>query len=141
LAEEETGQVVTKRKLLSAASIALFGAVMAASDFIRAEAGGGAPGHGHGDKVKDDHGKEKKKGGHGGMPMSGGRMKMGGSMEKGGHEEPAAKGLSKIQARGSKLISDLHCNACHFVAKEMAHGAGHGGGHGGVAPDLSFLGG
>lgn len=108
------------------------------------QAGGGPAGHGHG-KAKKDHEKEKKKGPHGGMPMSGGQMKMGDHMETGGHGGgghggPAIKDFSKIQARGFKLISDLHCNACHFITSEMAHGAGHGGGHGGVAPDLSFLG-
>ncbi len=108
------------------------------------QAGGGQAGHGHG-KAKKDHEKEKEKGHHGGMPMSGGQMKMGDHMETGGHGGGGhggapSKGLSKIQARGFKLISGLHCNACHFIAPEMAHGAGHGGGHGGVAPDLSFLG-
>ncbi len=119
------------------------------SGVMRAEAGGGAPGHGHGkvkdgqDKkddhgkeAKDDHGKEEK--GHGGSPAMG-EMKMGGSGsmpsmggmkmgghgddghkdEGGGHGGSAIKGLSKTEARGFQLLSDLHCNACHYIGPEL----------------------
>jgi mono/diheme cytochrome c family protein len=147
------------------------------SDVMRAEAGSGPAGHGHGmarddhgkkddhgKEARDDHGKEEKghggspamgymeqgghmeKGGHGGSMPSMGKMKMSGHGddghrdEGGGHGGGSMKGLSKIEARGFQLLSDLHCNACHYIAPELSHDAGHGGGHGSVAPDLTFLG-
>lgn len=74
------------------------------------------------------------------------RMKPGvhqddGHEEKGhGHGAVAIKGLSQIEARGLELVSNLHCNACHYIAPELEHGAGHGKGHATIAPDLTFLG-
>ena len=50
------------------------------------------------------------------------------------------KKLSLLAAKGRQLVSDLHCNACHFIAPELAHGERHAGGHGAVAPDISFVG-
>ena len=103
--------------------------------------GGGMPMSGGQMKMggHDDKGGHMEKGGHGGaMPMSGGHMEKGG--HGGGHGAPTIKGLSKIQAKGFRLVSDLHCNACHYIGTELEHGEGHGGGHGGVAPDLTYLG-
>jgi len=101
-------------------------------------------GHAHGGKkssptakkaVDDHHGMDKTPGGHfakeegHGPDMS----------AAGGHGE-VPKGLTPIQQKGSLLISTMHCNACHYIAPELEHGAGHGGGHAGVAPDLTNLG-
>ncbi|MFQ5915478.1 MAG: c-type cytochrome, partial [Nitrospinota bacterium] len=48
--------------------------------------------------------------------------------------------LPPAAAKGFRLISDLHCNACHYIGPELKHGKAHARGHGVVAPDLSFPG-
>ncbi len=80
---------------------------------------GTAAGH----PAKEGHhaeGKEEKEHGHGAAEMM--------------------KGLTPLQAKGLRLVSDLHCNACHYISEALEHGEGHGGGHGGVAPTLGFVG-
>ena len=80
---------------------------------------GTAAGH----PAKEGHhaeGKEEKEHGHGAAEMM--------------------NGLTPLQANGLRLVSDLHCNACHYISEALEHGEGHGGGHGGVAPTLGFVG-
>ncbi|MDA1000463.1 MAG: c-type cytochrome [bacterium] len=69
-------------------------------------------------------------GGHGDGAPGGGGPPHGG----------APQGMNPMQAEGFRLVSELHCNACHYISKELEHGASHGGGHGAVAPNIAFLG-
>jgi len=50
------------------------------------------------------------------------------------------KGLSPLLEKGFQLMSDLHCNACHYISPGLEHGVDHGGVHAAVAPDLTNLG-
>jgi len=49
-------------------------------------------------------------------------------------------GLDALELKGFHLVSNLHCNACHYVTPSLTHGPGHGHQHGGV-PDLALAGG
>ncbi|MFQ5852642.1 MAG: c-type cytochrome [Candidatus Binatia bacterium] len=102
-------------------------------------------GHAHGEKKSapapkktggDHHGMEKARGHSAKEETHGPGMGTAGDY---GHGE-GPKGLTPLQKKGFRLISSLHCNACHFISPELEHGAGHGGGHAGVAPDLTNLG-
>jgi len=89
-------------------------------------------------KTSGDHdGKDEAPGGHSaqeethqGHTGAGGRHRHG--------EVP--EGLSPLLEKGFQLMSDLHCNACHYISSEFEHGADHGGVHAAVAPDLTNLG-
>lgn len=102
------------------------------SAFASGKHGGGAHGNEKESSAKqggDAHGKEENskehaKDDHGKMPRNMGGM----------------KGFTPLEMKGMKLVTGLHCNACHYIGKELDHGAGHQGGHGAVAPDLTFLG-
>jgi mono/diheme cytochrome c family protein len=50
------------------------------------------------------------------------------------------RGRSPLLEKGFQLMSDLHCNACHYISPELEHGVAHGGGHAALAPDLTNLG-
>ncbi|MFB3062348.1 MAG: c-type cytochrome [Candidatus Binatia bacterium] len=89
-------------------------------------------------KTSGDHdGKDEAPGGHSaqeethqGHTGAGGRHRYG--------EVP--EGLSPLLEKGFQLMSDLHCNACHYISPGLEHGADHGGVHAAVAPDLTNLG-
>ena len=39
------------------------------------------------------------------------------------------KGHSPLLEKGFQLMSDLHCNACHYISPGLEHGVDHGGVH------------
>ncbi len=101
-------------------------------------------GHAHGGKkssptakkaVDDHYGMDKTPGGHSAKEEGHGP-----DMSAAGGHGNVSKRLTSRQEKGFRLISTLHCNACHYIAPELEHGAGHGEGHAAVAPDLTNLG-